>query len=97
MTGLYDQIWRERRVVSLKEVPPLLVKAILAIEDERFYSHHGVDPVSIVRATWINLRNVGVVQGGSTLTQQLIKNFFLTDERTLTRKAKEASMAYRRA
>jgi penicillin-binding protein 1B len=94
VTGLYDQIWQERRVVTLKEVPPLLIKAILAIEDERFYSHHGVDPVSIIRATWVNLRNVGVVQGGSTLTQQLIKNFFLTDERTLTRKAKEAVMAF---
>jgi penicillin-binding protein 1B len=94
VTGLYDQIWQERRVVSLKEVPPLLIKAILSIEDERFYRHHGVDPLSIVRAMWINLRNVGVVQGGSTLTQQLIKNFFLTDERTLTRKAKEAVMAF---
>jgi penicillin-binding protein 1B len=94
VTGLYDQIWQERRVVTLKEVPPLLVKAILAIEDERFYSHHGVDPVSIIRATWINLRHIGVVQGGSTLTQQLMKNFFLTDERTLSRKAKEAVMAF---
>ncbi len=94
VTGLYDQIWQERRVVSLKEVPPLLIKAILSIEDERFYSHHGVDPVSIVRATWINLRNVGVVQGGSTLTQQLMKNFFLSDERTLSRKVKEAVMAF---
>jgi penicillin-binding protein 1B len=93
VTGLYDQIWQERRVVSLKEVPPLLINAVLSIEDERFYRHHGVDPVSILRATWINLRNAGVVQGGSTLTQQLMKNFFLTDERTLSRKAKEAVMA----
>jgi penicillin-binding protein 1B len=93
VTGLYDQIWQERRVVSLKEVPPLLVKSILAIEDERFYQHHGVDPLSILRATWINLRSAGVVQGGSTLTQQLMKNFFLSDERTLTRKIKEAVMA----
>jgi penicillin-binding protein 1B len=94
VTGLYDQIWQERRIVSLKEVPPLLVKAILAIEDERFYSHYGVDPVSIIRAIWINVRHAGVVQGGSTLTQQLMKNFFLTDERTLSRKAKEAIMAF---
>jgi penicillin-binding protein 1B len=93
VTGLYDQTWQERRVVSLKEVPPLLINAILSIEDERFYHHYGVDPVSILRATWINLRNAGVVQGGSTLTQQLMKNFFLTDERTLSRKAKEAVMA----
>jgi penicillin-binding protein 1B len=94
ITGLYDHTWQERRVVSLKEVPPLMIKAILAIEDERFYQHHGVDPVSILRATWINLRSAGVVQGGSTLTQQLMKNFFLSDERTLTRKVKEAVMAF---
>jgi penicillin-binding protein 1B len=94
VSGLYDQIWQERRVVSLKEVPPLMIKAILAIEDERFYEHHGVDPVSILRASWINLRSAGVVQGGSTLTQQLMKNFFLSDERTLTRKVKEAVMAF---
>ena len=67
--------------------------AILAIEDERFYHHHGIDPVSIVRATWVNLRSGGVVQGGSTLTQQLMKNFFLTDERKYSRKIKEAIMA----
>jgi penicillin-binding protein 1B len=93
VSGLYDQIWQERRVVSLSQVPPLLIKAILAIEDERFYQHYGVDPVSILRAMWINLRHAGVVQGGSTLTQQLMKNFFLTDERTLSRKIKEALMA----
>ena len=93
VTGLYDRIWQERRVVKLSEVPPLLIKAILAIEDERFYYHHGIDPVSIIRAMWVNLRSGGVVQGGSTLTQQLMKNFFLTDERTLSRKVKEAVMA----
>ncbi|MDH3444832.1 MAG: transglycosylase domain-containing protein, partial [Deltaproteobacteria bacterium] len=94
VTGLYDQIWQERRVVSLSDVPPLMIKAVLAIEDERFYEHYGIDPVSIMRATWINLRSAGFVQGGSTLTQQLMKNFFLTDERTLTRKLKEAIMAF---
>ncbi|HXG52995.1 MAG TPA: PBP1A family penicillin-binding protein [candidate division Zixibacteria bacterium] len=93
VTGLYDRIWEERRVVSLSEVPPLLVKAILAVEDERFYKHHGIDPVSILRALWVNLRSGAVVQGGSTLTQQLMKNFFLGSERTLSRKVKEALMA----
>jgi penicillin-binding protein 1B len=93
VTGLYDRVWQERRVVSLSEVPPVIVKAILAVEDERFYNHHGIDPVSVMRAVWVNLRSGGVVQGGSTLTQQLMKNFFLSDERTLTRKAKEAIMA----
>ena len=93
ITGLYERVWEERRVVSLAEVPPLIVKAILAVEDERFYHHHGIDPVSIVRATWVNLRSGGVVQGGSTLTQQLMKNFFLSDERKFSRKLKEAIMA----
>ena len=93
ITGLYDRVWEERRVVTLSEVPPLIVKAILAVEDERFYNHYGVDPTSIVRAFWVNLRSGGVVQGGSTLTQQLMKNFFLSDERKLSRKIKEAVMA----
>jgi penicillin-binding protein 1B len=93
VTGLYDRVWEERRVVSLKEVPPLIIKAILAVEDERFYQHHGIDPVSIARAAWVNLRSGGVVQGASTLTQQLMKNFFLSDERTYSRKMKEAVMA----
>lgn len=93
ITGVYDRTWQERRVVKLSEVPPLVIKAILAIEDERFYQHHGIDPVSVLRAVWVNLRSGGVVQGGSTLTQQLMKNFFLGDERTLKRKVKEALMA----
>jgi penicillin-binding protein 1B len=93
ITGLYDRTWQERRVVKLSEVPPLVVKAILAIEDERFYKHRGIDPVSVLRAFWVNMRSGGIVQGGSTLTQQLMKNFFLGDERTLKRKVKEAVMA----
>lgn len=93
VTGLYDRIWEERRLVSLPEVPPLLIRAILVVEDERFYSHRGIDPVAILRASWANLRSGGIVQGGSTLTQQLMKNFFLGDERTLERKLKEALMA----
>jgi len=93
ISGLYDRIWQERRIVALSEVPPLVVKAILAVEDERFYSHHGIDPISVLRAFWVNLRSGGVVQGGSTLTQQLMKNFFLGDERTFKRKIKEALMS----
>ena len=93
VTGLYDRIWEERKLVSLPEVPPLFVRAILAIEDERFYHHRGIDPLAILRAFLVNLRSVGIVQGGSTLTQQLMKNFFLDDERTVRRKLKEAVMA----
>jgi penicillin-binding protein 1B len=93
ITGLYNRIWQERRIVKLSEVPPLVIQAVLAIEDERFYRHYGIDPVSVLRAVWVNVRSGGVVQGGSTLTQQLMKNFFLSDERKLSRKVKEAIMA----
>jgi len=93
VTGLYERIWQERKVVKLDEVPPLLVRAVLAVEDERFFRHHGLDPIGILRAMWVNLRSMSFQQGGSTLTQQLMKNFFLTDERTLSRKIPEAIMA----
>ena len=93
VTGLYERIWKERKVVKLAEVPPIVVKAILATEDERFFSHHGIDPIGILRAMWVNLRTLSFQQGGSTLTQQLVKNFFLSDERTFSRKIPEAIMA----
>ena len=93
IAGFYDRIWQERRLVSLGEVPPLLARAILSIEDERFYRHRGIDPIAILRASWANLKSGSVVQGGSTLTQQLMKNFFLSDERSMRRKIKEAIMA----
>jgi penicillin-binding protein 1A len=64
--------------VALKDLPPYLPKAFIAIEDRRFYSHYGVDPVGIARAAVTNLLHRGVSQGGSTLTQQLAKNMFLT-------------------
>src|SRR6476659_3852577 len=79
--------------VALKELPPYLPKAFIAIEDRRFYSHHGVDPVGIARAAVTNLLHRGVSQGGSTLTQQLAKNLFLTQERTLQRKLQEVELA----
>jgi penicillin-binding protein 1B len=91
--GLYKGVWEERRLVTLAELPPLLIQAIIDVEDRDFYSHHGIDSVGILRALWVNLRSGHVVQGGSTLTQQLMKNFFLTDERTLRRKIREAAMA----
>jgi penicillin-binding protein 1B len=83
----------DRVPVRLEDVPPALIKAVIAIEDQRFYSHFGVDPLSILRAMWANLRAGEIVQGGSTLTQQLIKNLYLGREQTLRRKAEEALMA----
>jgi penicillin-binding protein 1A len=79
--------------VSLKDLPPYLPKAFIAIEDRRFYSHYGVDPYGILRAAVTNILHHGVSQGGSTLTQQLAKNLFLTQERTFARKLQEAELA----
>jgi penicillin-binding protein 1A len=79
--------------VALKDLPPYLPKAFIAIEDRRFYSHFGIDPTGIARAAIANLLHRGVSQGGSTLTQQLAKNLFLTQERTLQRKLQEAELA----
>ena len=79
--------------VALKDLPPYLPKAFIAIEDRRFYSHFGVDPFGILRAAIANVLHRGVSQGGSTLTQQLAKNIFLTQERTLLRKLQEAELA----
>ncbi|WFU81114.1 penicillin-binding protein 1A [Bradyrhizobium sp. CIAT3101] len=79
--------------VALKDLPPYLPKAFIAIEDRRFYSHFGIDPVGILRALVTNVLHRGVSQGGSTLTQQLAKNLFLTQERTMARKLQEAELA----
>jgi penicillin-binding protein 1A len=79
--------------VALKDVPSYLPKAFIAIEDRRFYSHHGIDPIGIARAAVANILHRGVSQGGSTLTQQLAKNLFLTQERTLQRKLQEVELA----
>ncbi len=85
----------DRIIVTPAEVPPLLRNGIKLIEDRRFDEHHGVDFYGVLRAIWANLRAGRVVQGGSTLTQQLVKNYFLSDEQTFGRKATEAVMAMR--
>jgi penicillin-binding protein 1A len=79
--------------LRLKEMPAYLPQAVIATEDRRFYSHHGVDPIGLLRAAWTNLRAGHIVQGGSTITQQLAKNVFLTPERTLSRKIQESLLA----
>jgi penicillin-binding protein 1B len=93
IAAIYYETWEERVLVRLDEVPPHLVNAILAVEDARFYQHIGIDPRSTARALWVNLKRGAIVQGGSTLTQQLVKNFYLNQEKTLTRKLNEALMA----
>lgn len=83
----------DRQLLRLPDVPPYLVDALLAIEDRRFYEHHGLDLRGLARALAANLMAGRLVQGGSTLTQQLVKNFYLSAERTLGRKLREMLMA----
>jgi penicillin-binding protein 1B len=85
----------DRLVLTPGEVPQLVRSTVMLIEDRRFEDHHGIDWLGILRASWANLRAGHVVQGGSTLTQQLVKNYFLSDEQTFARKATEAVMALR--
>ena len=79
--------------ISLRDLPAYLPKAFIAIEDRRFYHHWGIDPVGVTRAFVRNMSGRGPMQGGSTLTQQLAKNLFLTQERTMARKVQEAILA----
>ncbi len=91
--GIYPSHNEDRVLIQLKEAPPHLIDALLATEDQRFYSHIGISMRGILRAVWVNATSGSVRQGGSTLTQQLVKNFYLSDERSLRRKANEAIMA----
>ncbi|MEB5974067.1 peptidoglycan glycosyltransferase/peptidoglycan DD-transpeptidase MrcA [Pantoea dispersa] len=93
---LIAQYGEKRRIpLTLQQMPPELIKAFIATEDSRFYEHHGVDPVGIFRAASIALVSGHASQGASTITQQLARNFFLSPERTLMRKIKEAFLAIR--
>lgn len=91
--GIYPANNEDRELVELNKVPSALVDALIAVEDRNFYQHYGISFTGIARAMWNNLRAGQVVQGGSTLTQQLVKNFFLTSERSIWRKLIEAPMA----
>lgn len=88
-SGLYE----DRHIISLDKVPPTLIQILLATEDRNFMHHHGISLRGIARAMLANIRAGGFAQGGSTLTQQLVKNFFLTQDRSLLRKLLEIPMA----
>lgn len=90
--GIYPGHNEDRDLVRLDQVPQALIDALISIEDRKFYTHWGIDPRGIARALYKTVSGQRI-EGGSTLTQQLVKNFFLTSERTLTRKANEVLMA----
>jgi penicillin-binding protein 1A len=93
LDSIHDEVNRE--VLELDEVSPHLKRAVIAIEDSHFYFHHGINPTSIARAFLANLEEGETVQGGSTLTMQLVKNLFLNPERSVSRKVAEAVLALR--
>jgi len=93
---LIGEFGEERRaVVGIAEVPERLKNAVIAAEDERFYEHPGIDYVGVMRAAWANLVAGGRRQGASTITMQVARNFFLSSEKTLTRKLYEALLAFK--
>lgn len=91
--GIYPAHNEDRILIRLDQAPPYLVEALVAVEDREFFQHFGVSPKGIARAAYVNLTAGSVVQGGSTLTQQLVKNFYLNSDRSLVRKGTEAIMA----
>lgn len=91
--SIHTALQEDRILLQLDGVPEMLTQALIAVEDRNFYTHWGVSPRSVARALLVNVQSGRVVQGGSTLTQQLVKNFFLSNRRSLVRKANEAIMA----
>ncbi|MGH7218776.1 MAG: PBP1A family penicillin-binding protein [Nitrospiraceae bacterium] len=93
LSGVRGESRQVREWIPLAQIPPRIIETVLTIEDRRFYSHLGIDPIAVGRAIWTNLTKGGVVQGGSTITQQLAKNLFYSPQRTMGRKFKEALAA----
>ncbi len=83
-----------RIVVASEDISPIMKQAIVAVEDRRFWEHQGVDYRGILRAVWADVRHQAVVEGGSTITQQFVKNTYTQQERTISRKLKEAALAW---
>jgi penicillin-binding protein 1B len=93
ISGLRGTSRQVREWIPLSAIPERLIETVLAVEDRRFYSHVGIDPLAVGRAVWRNVTKGGVIQGGSTITQQLAKNLFYSPQRTVVRKVKEALAA----
>ncbi|HBP83999.1 MAG TPA: hypothetical protein DD661_03085, partial [Gammaproteobacteria bacterium] len=93
---LMGEFGDERRItVQIEDTPRDLINAVLATEDDRFFSHHGVDPLGVLRALITNLKSGQTRQGASTITMQVARNYFLSREKTYTRKIKEALLAFK--
>lgn len=90
-----EEVRAKAHYTSLEELPQIYLDAVVAVEDHRFYSHGGVDFIAVGRALWNDLRAGALVEGGSTITQQLAKNLYFTQERSVVRKAAELFMAFR--
>mgnify|MGYP006276030233 FL=1 len=91
--SIFPSHGEDRLIVEPEDVPPLLAATLKVVEDRNFDAHHGFDPKAIARAFWVNVRAGGIEQGGSTLTQQLVKSYYLDNRRTLGRKLRELAMA----
>ncbi len=88
-----DNVRSQPGFTPSEELPELYLEAVVAVEDQRFYEHGGVDLIAILRAVWNDLRSFSLAEGGSTITQQVAKNLYFTQERTATRKIAEILMA----
>ncbi len=93
ISGLRAGTRQMREWIPLSRMPAMVIETVLAVEDRRFYTHPGIDPIAVGRALWANFTRGGVVQGGSTITQQLAKNLFYSPQRTIGRKLKESMAA----
>ena len=94
ITNLFDKTREKRRLIQYDDIPKVLRDAVLAIEDRRFFEHQGIDPIGMMRAAFVDLTGRGITQGASTITQQLVRSFWLSPERKVLRKAKEIYMAF---
>jgi penicillin-binding protein 1B len=93
ITNLFDKTREKRRLIQYQDIPKVLRDAVLAIEDRRFFEHAGFDPFGMVRAAFVDLMRWKRAQGASTITQQVVRNFWLSPERRIIRKLKEIYMS----
>ena len=88
------EIKKEKNYAELKDLPEFYLDAVIAVEDRRFYSHGAIDPIAITRAVFVNVKSLELKEGGSTITQQLAKNIYFTQEKSALRKVAEMFMAH---